>query len=364
MPDYRKSRIKALRSRIDSWGCDALLVTNARDIRYLTGFCGEDSWLVVRAKSATAIVISDSRFEEEIPQNAPGVRTIIRNSTSLPCELGKLVTKFDMSKVGIQQTYVTVNLRKSIAKEIKASKIKDVDDGLLIQRSFKDKFEMKLLRKAVNIQQAAFLETCKYIKPGMAEGEIAGYLEMRMRAHGAEGPAFDTIVGADANGSKPHYTPGTAKAKKGGTILIDWGACYQGYRSDMTRVVALGKWPAKMKEIYKIVHEAMETAIDLIAPGVELAAVDKAARDIVKKAGYGKRFRHGLGHGIGLNIHESPNFGQRSKGVLEAGQVVTIEPGIYLPGIGGVRLEDDIEVTAKGHRNLCDLPKGIESAII
>ncbi len=364
MPDFRRARIEALQQRIREWKTQALLVTNDRDIRYLTGFVGEDSWTLVPARGNAITIISDSRFEEEIPQVAPGVKRVIRQSTSLQQELSKLVKKHRMRKVALQQSYVTLAQKKAIAKEVGASKLKPVDDGLLKQRAIKDKEEVKLIRKAVRIQEEAFQRTCRYIKPGMTEGEIAGYLEMQMRALGAEGPGFDTIVGAGANASKPHYTPGRAKAKQGNIILIDWGATYEGYRSDMTRVITLGRWPRKIKEIYPIVLDAHLAAADKIAPGVPLYDIWKAAHDVIRKAGYAKRFRHGLGHGIGLNIHEAPNMSHKSKGELEPDQVVTVEPGIYLPGVGGVRIEDDILVTARGHKVLCDLPKDMESAII
>jgi len=364
MPAFRVERVKALRDRIAEWDADALLVTNDRDIRYLTGFNGEDSWAIVKANSNKVLIISDSRFEEEIPIVAPGVRTKIRNKTKLSEEVGKVFKRSKMKKIAVQQQYVTLAQKKAIAKEIKASSLKPVDDGLLKQRSIKQPQETKLIRKAVSIQQEAFSRTCKYMKPGMTEGEVAGYLEMQMRLLGAEAAGFATIVGADGNASRPHYTPGQAKLKKGGIVLIDWGACYEGYRSDMTRVVALGKWPAKIKEIYQIVLDAQLAAIDAIAPGVELKAVDDAARQVIKKAGYDKQFRHSIGHGIGLNIHEAPGMGPKAKGELETGQIVTVEPGIYLPGTGGVRIEDDIEVTARGHKVLCDLPKSLESAII
>lgn len=364
MPAFRLTRIAALKKRIREWKTQALLVTNDRDIRYLTGFVGEDSWAIVLANSDIVYVISDSRFAEEIPEVAPGVKTVIRVNTALGEELAKIIKRHRINKIGIQQGYVTLAQKKAMAKHVPASKLKAVDDGLLKQRATKDGEEVKLIQKAVRIQEEAFRRTCRYIKPGMTEGEIAGYLEMQMRSLGAEGPGFDTIVGAGVNSSKPHYTPGLAKAKQGNIILIDWGATYEGYRSDMTRVITLGKWPRKIKEIYPIVLDAHLAAADKIAPGVPLYDIWKAAHDVIRKAGHAKRFRHGLGHGIGLDIHESPNMSLKSKGVLEVNQVVTVEPGIYLPGVGGVRIEDDILVTAKGHRVMCDLPKDMESAII
>jgi Xaa-Pro aminopeptidase len=152
--------------------------------------------------------------------------------------------------------------------------------------------------------------------------------------------------------------------KKGGILLIDWGAKVEGYCSDMTRVVAFGKMPAKLREVYKVVLEAQQTAIDMIKPGAGLKAVYQASYDVIDKAGYDKRFQHGLGHGIGLDVHESPNMGLTSEGELQEGQVVTVEPGIYLPGLGGVRIEDDVLVTAKGRQVLSDLPKSLDSAMI
>ena len=185
-----------------------------------------------------------------------------------------------------------------------------------------------------------------------------------MRLLGADGPSFPTIVAADANASLPHAIPGRRKVKKGGIVLIDWGAKWGGYCSDLTRVVALGKMPAKIQEIYQIVYDAQRAAIDAIEPGKALKEIDAAARTVIEKAGFGDQFGHSLGHGLGLDVHEQPTLSGRSKGSLEPGHVVTVEPGIYLPGVGGVRIEDDVLVTAKGRRVLSDLPATIGSTII
>jgi Xaa-Pro aminopeptidase len=176
--------------------------------------------------------------------------------------------------------------------------------------------------------------------------------------------SFPSIIAADANASLPHAVPGKKKIKAGGIVLIDWGAKWGGYCSDLTRVVAVGKMKPKIREIYKIVLDAQVAAIDAIAPGKRLCDIDAVARRAIDKAGYGERFGHSLGHGIGLDIHEQPVLAAKAKGELRPGQVVTVEPGIYLPGVGGVRIEDDVLVTPRGRKVLSDLPKSLESAII
>ena len=185
-----------------------------------------------------------------------------------------------------------------------------------------------------------------------------------MRMLGADEAAFPTIVAADVNAALPHAIPGTTKVKRGGIVLIDWGARFHGYHSDMTRVIAFGRMPRAIKEIYRVVADAQQAGIAAIKPGVRLKDVDAAARKVIKRAGYGKQFSHSLGHGLGLNIHECPSLAPTAKGVLEASMVVTVEPGIYLGGVGGVRIEDDVVVTARSGRLITDLPKSLESAII
>jgi Xaa-Pro aminopeptidase len=255
-------------------------------------------------------------------------------------------------------------VRNALKKQLGAKALVEVEDGMLNQRAVKDQSEIRTIRQALSIQQRAFEQTLDIIKPGMTEIEIAGYLEYCMRSLGAEGTSFPTIVAVDANGALPHYQPAGKKLKRGSTLLIDWGAQYKGYCSDLTRIVALGSMKPQVREIYDITLEAQQAAIEAIRPGVSLTEVDRAARDHIKRAGYGKQFGHGLGHGIGLDVHEQPTLSPRSEGELEPGHVITVEPGIYLPGVGGVRIEDDVAVTARGAKVLSDLPKTRTSAII
>ncbi len=359
------ARLSELQKRMPKWRADALLLTQPRDIRYLTGFVGDDSWAVVPAAGRKITIISDSRFDEEIDQTAPkSIKHIRDTKTSLIDALDQVLLPLKARFIAVQEQYVTMSQIDKLREKVKGVSFIAVADGMIEQRSVKDATEVALLQQAVNIQQQAFKELCGYIKPGMTELQAAAYLEYRMMDLGAEGPAFQSIVGAGANASLPHYRPGLAKIEKNNILLVDWGAKYNGYHSDMTRTIAIGKMPAKIQEIYKIVHEAQMTAIAAIGPDKTGKEIDKIARDIINNAGYEKQYQHGLGHGIGLQIHESPRFGGASEDVLKPGHVVTVEPGIYLPGIGGVRLEDDVLVTAKGHQVLCDLPKGLEFAII
>ena len=197
----------------------------------------------------------------------------------------------------------------------------------------------------------------------MTEAEVAARLEAEMKVRGSSEPGFQTIVAAGTNGSLPHYRPKQKKLAAGKTVLIDWGAVYAGYHADMTRVFALGSWPAKLAEIYDIVLEAQLAAAEALAPGKSTAEIDGVARKIITKAGYAECFGPGLGHGLGLNGHEEPRLtNMLAPTRLEAGMVVTIEPGIYLPGVGGVRIEDDYVVTAKGATNLCSMKKTREWA--
>jgi len=362
-PDHLKARLKTLQKRLALLNVDALLVSNPVDIRYLSGFVGDDSWLLVGSRSHIVRILSDFRFEEQIQIEAPHAKVIMRK-TSLTVALKNLCSKLNIQKVGLQQDDLTVSQHQAIGKALGKTHIKAVDDGLLNQRAVKDSPEIAPIRKALKIQQEAFRRTCAFIEPGMTEYQIAAYLEYQMRLLGADGTSFPSIVAADANASLPHAIPGSKKVRKGGIILIDWGAKFKSYCSDLTRVVAIGKMPAKIKEIYSVCLEAQLAAIDAITPGKLLSDIDDVARKIISKAGYGKEFGHSLGHGIGLDIHEQPVLASRAKGVLEPGHIVTVEPGIYIPGVGGVRIEDDVWVTKMGKKVLSDLPKSLESTII
>ncbi|MEM9111265.1 MAG: Xaa-Pro peptidase family protein [Planctomycetota bacterium] len=367
VPRHLAPRVKKLQSRLQADDMDGLIISNPHDIRYLTGFVGEDSWLWVPSTGSGLTVISDMRFRDHIPDEAPHVRVVMRKRSKASYEnlaqgTARSLSRRSLKRVGVQASYLKVPERKQIVKEFSAKVIKDYKDGMLHQRSIKDVNEIKSIQQAVKIQQAAFTETREILKPGITELEVAGYLEYRMKCHGADGIGFNTIVAYDGHSSHNHAHPGRQKLKKNSNILIDWGAKYNGYVSDMTRVLNMGKPKKHIAEIYQIVEEALHVGIEKVAPGVSVKEVDDASRGVLQK--YGHKLVHGLGHGIGLYVHEQPGLGQNARLVLEPGNVITIEPGIYLGAKGGVRLEDDILVTKTGAKNLSDLPTALEWSII
>lgn len=337
-------------------GMDGILISNPVDIRYLTGFSGEASYALVTLKQVW--VISDFRFQEELAALEGFAKVYIRKGEIIAA-LGEVVAGLDLELIGFQGESLTYGTAAKIAKLLGVDRLTPSVGIMSDLRRVKDESELKLIQRAVKIQEESLVATLEQVGAGMTELEVTAILEYEMKARGSSDPAFPSIVAAGANGSLPHAVPGSAKLKRNSTLLIDWGATVGGYRSDMTRTFALGKWPAKMREVYGIVLEAHYAGLEAIRPGAVTGDVDRAARQIIADAGYGDAFGHSLGHGIGLDVHEAPGLRAGSETVLEAGMIVTVEPGIYLPGVGGVRIEDDVLVTARGARSICSLPKDI-----
>lgn len=360
-----RDRIQALQKRLASKDIDALLLTNPVDIRYLTGFVGEDSMALVpiNGKGKKPWILSDFRFVEHIPREAPEAQVKIRKN-SLPQALNELAEQHDWSRIGLQQSYVTLAQQKQFKKKAKFCKFTAIDDGLLQQRAVKSQIELVHIRQALKIQQQAFADMLAFVQPGMTEQQVCAFLEYRMRALGADGVSFPSIIAVDGNAAMCHAIPSKTKLKKQCLMLVDFGAKSNGYCSDLTRTLFFGKPKPKLREVFEVVLEAQRAAIAAIEPGVALKKVDDVARSIITKAGYGEQFGHGLGHGLGLNIHEQPVLAAKSEGVLQEGHVVTVEPGIYLPEVGGVRIEDDILVTSKGYRELSSLPRTLDDMCV
>jgi Xaa-Pro aminopeptidase len=353
-----RSRLARLKRHVSARQLDALLITNPPDIRYLTGFHGEASWLIVgRGKP---VVISDFRLAEDLEPMRPLVQVVIRSGQSMVEAVREVVTVAKVRKLGVPRAHLTLDEYAQLVEALGAKRLAATGGLTASLRERKDAGEVALLRKAIRIQEQALLAVLPTIEPGQTESEVCALLEYEMKALGADGPSFETIVAAGANSSKPHARPTSAKLRAGQLLLIDWGAKVQGYHGDLTRTFAIQRWPGKFEEIYEIVLEAQLAAIDAIRPGVLTSDVDAVARTIIAKAGYGDQFGHSLGHGIGLNIHEGPRLAKATTAArpqeLEPGMVVTVEPGIYLPGAGGIRIEDDVLVTARGRRVLSSLP--------
>ncbi len=349
---------------MDKAGNAGMLLTNAADLRYLSPFCGDDSYAVVTASKF--VVITDSRYEGDV-KAVKGLASVVMRGADMIEAVKEVVGGLRLKRLAVQSEHVTVAMRKRIGGALKGVKIEETAGVMSGLRIIKDEHEIAFIRRALSIQQAAMVATLKTIKPrgGQTELEIAARLEFEMKTRGSVKMAFETIVAADANSAKPHTSPGAVKTKRGGVLLIDWGARAGGYCGDMTRVFALGTWPAKMARVYDIVLEAHLAAMAAARPGITCQELDAAARSVIEKAGYGERFGHGTGHGIGLNIHEAPSVRKPpAETVLRPGMVVTIEPGIYLPGVGGVRIEDDVLITKRGGEGLCTLPKSREWATL
>lgn len=345
-------RLKRVRKAVKDAGADALVITEPVDIRYLTPFSGEASVAIVFGRSL--VVISDSRFAEELDELKGHAKVVMRKGPMVNT-LAPLLADHDAA-YAIQADKMTVDMRNALAKKVGAKSLVPTSGLMTRVRSVKDAIELKALRKAVKVQEAALESTLEQIGTGWTETEVAALLEFEMRTRGSEGPAFDVISAAGPNSSKAHYRPGTKKTATRRPLLIDWGATIDGYRSDMTRTFSFGGWHREIGRVYDIVLEAYSAGVAAIAPGVKCADVDAAAREVIASAGYGPQFGHSLGHGIGLDIHEMPSLSSLSDWVLEEGMVVTVEPGVYLPGVGGVRLENDILVTSRGARSMCSLP--------
>ncbi len=354
----RQARIRAA---LRDEGIPALLLTQFADVSFATGFEGDDSWALVAPDRI--YLISDFRYIEQIGVECPWVKLVVRKK-SLADEVGAISKRCNWDRLGVQSEALTLRQRHLLDRAIKASKVKLklTFDLMSKLRNIKDSHELGIIEAAIQIAQDGFLAMRGQLRPGMTENEVAGLLGYEMRRRGASNAAFDSIICAGASGSLPHYRPSDKPISKDMAVLCDWGAIYKGYRSDLTRMVFLGKVPGKIRQIYQIVLEAQRAAIATIAPGVAASTVDKTARQIISRAGYRKHFGHSLGHGIGRDIHETLSLSPKSTTILAPGMVVTVEPGIYIPGVGGVRIEDDVLVTHDGCRVLSTLPRDMDSA--
>ncbi|MFN3153497.1 M24 family metallopeptidase [Bremerella sp.] len=357
------SRVTKLRRQLKQSGADALLVTNFKNVTYLTGFTGDDSYLLVTPKEE--ILFSDPRYSEQLEEECPHVRLEVREpGTQILDSVAKTVGKAKIGKLGIESASMTVQLFNKVVAKLPKVEIKQLDGLVEGQRVIKDKSEIALTREAINLAEKAFAVLKAGLRGDQTEKEVEALITYEIQRNGGRGTSFPPIVGVGPRAARPHGVPGMVEMEEDSFVLIDWGADYRFYKSDLTRVLFYGKVPAKMRKMYEVCLKAQLAAIDMIKPGVIMSDVDKAARSVIAKAGWGKQFGHGLGHGIGLDIHESPRLNSLSDRPLKAGMIVTVEPGIYFPGFGGVRIEDDILVTKDGHEVMTSVPKSFDEATI
>ena len=334
-------RLAAFRTRFDELHVDAFLVTVLPHLRYLTGFSGSSGVAVVGR--STQAILTDGRYASQIRNEARGWRAFI-TQTDLIEEMRKRRLLTPGMRVGFDGNALLYTQFQRLKKTFPKVKFLPRVDAVERIAAVKDDREIAAIRRAVAVTDAVFTELLPLIKPGVTELDLAAEISFRQRRHGAEGDAFETIVASGERSALPHGRATSKPLRKGDLVTLDFGCVCDGYHSDMTRTVALGRPAPEARKIYGIVREAQARASEAVAAGVRASELDAVARTIIRKAGYDKSYRHSLGHGIGLQIHEAPRISVLSKAVLETGNVVTIEPGIYIPGFGGVRIEDDVVV--------------------
>lgn len=353
-------RLSQCRRRMKKHRINAYLITSPTDYLYLTGFSGEDSAVLITARDVH--LITDRRFEESSRRECPWAKARMRQGL-LNDEIVKACQELKIKLLAIQADCMSVADHAALRKMNRATRLLSAPAIPSIMRRIKSPTEITAIRKAIRIAEEAFEAMTRSIRIGQTELALAARLEFEMKTRGASAPSFPTICAEGANAALPHAHPGTRRVKNGSAILFDWGARVGGYCSDLTRMVFVGSMPRRLGAVYEIVLEAQKRAIAAIQPGQRMCDIDAVARDYITGAGYGEAFGHGLGHGLGLNVHEAPSLSWRSKEKLAAGTVVTVEPGIYLPGVGGVRIEDDVLVTPAGRRVLSRLGKETKDAI-
>lgn len=338
---------------------DGILVTHPANVRYLTGFTGDDSFLVLGHDQA--ILISDGRFTLQIAEECPDVEAFIRPAQiPLHKAVAQVVKKLRWRALAVEASNLTVKLYDSIAAELEGVQIVKTSNLVESFRQIKDSTEIEHIRQAIRQAERAFAAIRALCLPHRTEKELQTELEYQMRRLGADGTAFPPIIAAGARSALPHAVATERTVGESQWLLLDWGARANGYCCDLTRVLLPKKLPAKMKRVYETVLAAQQAAIASIRPGVQASEVDRAARQVIAEARLGKFFNHGLGHGLGLEVHEGPRLSPTSQDSLQPGMVITVEPGVYIPEYGGVRIEDDVLVTRDGCEVLTSAPKQID----
>jgi Xaa-Pro aminopeptidase len=348
--DYQ-FRINIVREKIIKNNLDGFLITGENNVNYLSGFFGKGSgsWLLITKRQQ--YLLTDSRFTEQADKQAPNYEKIIWQRPYINY-FSDLIKKIKIKKLGFESNNITYQIFLKIKKSILNVDLVPISDWVKEMRAVKSKEEIDLIKRAASISDKAFSIIISEIEFGMKERDIANRLDFILRDIGADKVSFDTIIASGIMSSMPHATASEKVVDYGDMIKMDFGSVVDGYHSDMTRMVVVGKPTNKQKNIFDIVLEAQVKALNAVRPGVKCKDLDKVARDIITERGYGKYFLHGLGHGVGLNIHELPILTKNSEEILKEGMIITIEPGIYIPDFGGVRIEDLVLVTNDGYEIL------------
>jgi Xaa-Pro aminopeptidase len=352
-----------LRELIRETEAEALLVTNFKNVTYLTGFTGDDSYLLVTLDDE--LLVTDMRYTTQLEEECPSLRLEVRVPGVQMLEaVTKVINAAKLERLGLEGDSATMSLERSITKALPNVRLEPTDKLVEKLRVIKDRDEIEATRRACVQARRAFEVVRAGLTPRMTEFEVATELEYQARRFGAKALSFSPIVAVGPRSALPHATPSQRPLSESDFLLVDWGANSGLYLSDLTRIIVTGKISPKLRKIYGVVLQAQLAAIDAIRPGRTCEQVDRVARKIISRAGFGKAFGHGLGHGTGLEVHEAPRLAVGQKTKLRPGMIVTVEPGIYLPGWGGVRIEDDVLVTRSGHEVLTEVPKQIDDCLL
>lgn len=347
-------RIAALRRLMKERNIEALLVTQRESVRYLTGFTGSSGSVVVA--SGRPMLVTDFRYQVQAAAEAPDVTVLVQKKDHFS-EVREAAQRRGADTLWFDDASLTIDRVKAFRKQ--GLRLKGVKDPVGELRQRKDTVELAKIRTAIRRAEDSFRALKRFIRPGASERELGFRLEMLIREQGARRTAFDIIVASGTNGAMPHASVTDRRLRAGDLVTFDFGAEADGYYCDITRTVCVGQPTPRQRSIHELVLRAQAQVINAVRPGVRCAELDRYARTTITQAGHGKNFGHSTGHGIGLMVHEGPSLSAHSKGVVDEGMVFTVEPGVYVAGWGGVRIEDMVLVTADGHRVLTSLPRDL-----
>lgn len=355
-------RIDDVRARFSAAGLDAALISDRTNIRFLCGYSGSNGLLFINSEKA--IFFTDFRYKTQAPLEVKGAEIIIPENGSLNEALAATPEFKAARKIGFERSmsFAAIDQLKGLLPE--SAELSPMEDFLCDMRAVKSPEEVDKIRKAIAVAEEAWRRTLPMMRPGVVERDFAAELEYNMRKAGADKNSFDTIVVSGARSALVHGIAADKKLEPGDFVTVDFGAFVDGWASDITRTMILGEPSAKQREIYELVYTAQTAAIEAARPGLVGLNLDAVAREIIKAAGYGEFFGHGLGHGLGLLVHDSPRVGSLSENILPEFSVVTIEPGVYIPDFGGVRIEDDVLLVGYSCEVLTSLPKRIDEVIV
>lgn len=352
--DYAGRQLKFQQAVADQ-KLDGFVVTHPANLRYLCGYSGSNGLLLFI--DGRRVFFTDGRYTQQAREEVEGARIVIARG-SLLNQAAKILGKLSLPAIGFESDMTTVATAKQM-RELTHRRVKwRPTSGLILQqRMIKDSEELKLIRQAVTLGAAVYRQAVRMVRPGISEAEVAGRLELAARRSGAEGMSFATIVAAGKRGALPHGRASEQPIPRRGFVVVDSGVILRGYCSDMTRTIHVGRTGRVEREWYEAVLRAQQVGICAVRPGSTAGEVDRAVRGVLRKVGLDRYFTHSTGHGVGLEIHEPPRLGQKQTQRLEPGMVVTVEPGIYLPGKGGIRIEDMVVVTENGCEVLTPVTK-------